>query len=61
MFYDLYPRRQTRLIIAGRHCDARLDHRRAAIELIGDEMHGGAVLRFMRFQNAPVCVQARRI
>ena len=46
-------------IVVGLDVDAALDDGRTAVELLGDEMHGGAVLRFARLEDAAMGVEAR--
>ena len=58
MFLDLHTRCQASLIVVRHHRNARLDHRRTRVELLGHEVHGRAVLGLACLENAPMRVQA---
>ena len=59
MLLRLHARRQALLVIVRIDVDPCLNDGGSGIEVFGHEMHGRAVLRLVRFEDAPVGVQAR--
>lgn len=60
MFHGLNSPAQARLIVVRSDDHPSLDDPRTAIEFLGDKVHRGTVLRFVRLENPPVGVQARK-
>src|ERR1700719_1641248 len=58
VFLRLHPRRETGFVVLRRDANARLYDSRTTVEFCGHEMHGRAMLRFVRLERAPMRVQA---